>query len=175
MAEYLENLDTAEIMGWFSDNGLILANIIILVINMVLTFRSSDKRIKADLVSKARIDWIQNVRKSASEFISVCFMLDKAHQWSAEKKNTLEIEYKEELSEINKHANLLILYFGPESNKTKKKEQVVHNETIINKIIEIKDSINNNNWREDLIKNLDELTELLRQYLKDEWDTAKKN
>ena len=145
MAEYLENLDTAEIMGWFSDNGLILANIIILVINMVLTFRSSDKRIKADLVSKARIDWIQNVRKSASEFISVCFMLDKAHQWSAEKKNTLEIEYKEELSEINKHANLLILYFGPESNKTKKKEQVVHNETIINKIIEIKDSINNNN------------------------------
>ena len=162
-------------MGWSTDNTLTIINIVVLLLTLYFTYRSSDKKIKADLVSKARIDWIQNVRKSASEFISVCFMLDKAHQWSAEKKNTLEIEYKEELSEINKHANLLILYFGPESNKTKKKEQVVHNETIINKIIEIKDSINNNNWREDFIKNLDELTELLRQYLKDEWDTAKKN
>lgn len=162
-------------MGWSTDNILTIINIFVLLLTLYFTYRSSDKKIKADLVSKARIDWIQNVRKSASEFISACFMFDKMHQSSAEKTNTLDVVSKEELSEINKHANLLILYFGPESDKTKNDDKVVHNETIITKVTEIKDSINKNNWREDLTKNLDELTGLLRQYLKDEWNTAKKN
>ena len=88
-------------------------------------------------------------------------MFDKTHQSSAEKINTLDIVSKQEQSEINKHANLLILYFGPESEGTKNYDKVVHNETIITKVTEIKDSINNNNWRKDLTQNLDELTELL--------------
>lgn len=162
-------------MGWSTDNTLTIINIVVLLLTLYFTYRSSDKKIKADLVSKARIDWIQNVRKSASEFISACFMFDKTHQSSAEKINTLDIVSKQEQSEINKHANLLILYFGPESEGTKNDDKVVHNETIITKVTEIKDSINNNNWRKDLTQNLDELTELLRQYLKDEWVTAKKN
>ena len=162
-------------MGWSTDNMLTIINIIVLLLTLYFTYRSSDKKIKADLVSKARIDWIQNVRKSASEFISACFIFYKVHQWSPEKTGTVDAASKEELSEINKHANLLILYFGPESDKTKNDDKVVHNETIITKVTEIKDSINKNNWREDLTKNLDELTGLLRQYLKDEWNTAKKN
>ena len=97
------------------------------------------------------------------------------HQWSPEKTGTVDAASKEELSEINKHANLLILYFGPESEETKVKTDIIHNESIVDKVIEIKNSINENGWQENLTENLDDLTELLRKYLKDEWDTAKKN
>lgn len=172
MAGFLEDLQS---MGWSTDNILTIINIGVLLLTLYFTNRSSDKKIKADLVSKARIDWIQNVRKSASEFISSCFMFDKMHQWSVEKIGTLGISSNDELREINKHANILILYFGPESEETKKKKNIIHNEKIVNKVIEIRNSINENGWHEKLTENLDDLTELLRVYLKDEWDTAKKN
>ena len=162
-------------MGWSTDNILTIINIFVLLLTLYFTYRSSDKKIKADLVSKARIEWIQNVRKSASEFISACFIFYKVHQWSPEKTGTVDAASKEELSEINKHANLLILYFGPESEETKVKTDIIHNESIVDKVIEIKNSINENGWQENLTENLDDLTELLRKYLKDEWDTAKKN
>ena len=76
-------------MGWSTDNILTIINIFVLLLTLYFTYRSSDKKIKADLVSKARIDWIQNVRKSASEFISACFMFDKTHQSSAEKRTSI--------------------------------------------------------------------------------------
>lgn len=67
-------------------------------------------RIDADLVAKARIEWIQNVRETASRFIADCYTVLNS-------KDVTRIY--EMLGEIKRQASLLCLFFGPENKEEK--------------------------------------------------------
>lgn len=67
-----------------------------------VTKKIADDRITADIESKAIIDWIQNVRKVTSEYIAEFVQII-----DEKKEITASLKFKKEI---------LILYFGPDSN-----------------------------------------------------------
>lgn len=71
----------------------------------------NQKNINASLTAKARIAWIQEVRKTTSELVALYFTL-----LSLEKDTPTLVE----LENIQKKSELLILYFGPEYEIDKK-------------------------------------------------------
>ncbi|MFA2831261.1 hypothetical protein [Bacillus paranthracis] len=74
---------------------------------------------KGNVVAKARIEWIQEVRGKSVEFITVCY--DLFEFITLHKNKELDAEQQKEVSrlknEIRKNGVLLIMYFGPDSNK----------------------------------------------------------
>ena len=123
---------------------------------------------KGNVVSKARIEWIQEVRKKSVDFISICYdliMNIKSNNYSKDKVVDLK-------SQLKKNANLLILYFGPDKNKNENNEFIIYLITLLsNKIV------NENNYYDgkhiiNLEKELSVLMDFLRIYLKAEWKRA---
>lgn len=85
------------------------------------------KNIDANLVANARIEWIQNVRRTTAELISQYFLII----------NTVDEEIlTEALLKTKEKTELLILYFGPDTKKEKniynEKDNSGKNENIVN-------------------------------------------
>ncbi|PFS47340.1 hypothetical protein, partial [Bacillus thuringiensis] len=75
---------------------------------------------KGNVVVKARIEWIQEVREKSVDFISACYNLAefvKTHNDQAILQPEIKKEFNRLKNEIEKNGTLLILYFGPDSNK----------------------------------------------------------
>ncbi|MBV4440506.1 hypothetical protein [Clostridium tyrobutyricum] len=154
--------------------------------------------IRANIELKARINWIQEVRKTSADFISDCFTMikytPKTVLTKPEAKNitptsvTLsfgKLETKESDKQkkskdfydefenirlsVNKSANLILLYFGPDTNGI--------NELVQQNILNILNLMNNseklssiNNKTE--IKWIEKFRKLMNHYLKIEWKRA---
>ncbi len=76
--------------------------------NNKLQEKLNQKNIDADLRAKARIEWIQNVRHTSAELISLYYQLLNSTDKSTLFKAFIESQAK---------AELLILFFGPEVQK----------------------------------------------------------
>ncbi|MEK4650837.1 hypothetical protein [Niallia sp. FSL W8-0954] len=138
---------------------------------------------KGNVVSKARIEWIQEVRKQSVEFISSCYILMnyikllKANGELTEDNHILlskRIQSDESItqykSDIEKSGTLLVLYFGPDSSGNNTFiEYIVH--LITHKLDKFGE------WYDvgqilDLEDSVIVLRDFLRIYLKAEWKRA---
>ncbi|SPT98786.1 Uncharacterised protein [Lysinibacillus capsici] len=141
---------------------------VISIVNAVLTIRSNFK----GNVTKARIEWIQEVRKKSADFIAACYDLFEFLELQSVDK--IDSDSKKEIArlknEVQKNGTLLILYFGPDSSKNN--DFVV---MIIEDLVKILTSRNLWMFRKVIPINtnhLDVLRDFLRLYFKAEWKRA---
>lgn len=123
---------------------------------------------KGNVVATSRIEWIQEVRKKSVDFISACYELIRNVNNS--ENNTSDIKALK--NTIEKNANLLILYFGPDKNDNR------NNDFILFLVSTLRDKLINDNkdYDTERIKDLNSelivLRDFLRIYLKAEWKRA---
>ncbi|EDX70500.1 hypothetical protein BC059799_1152 [Bacillus cereus NVH0597-99] len=142
--------------------------------NLKLQKQMNENNFKGNVVSKARIEWIQEVRKKSVDFMSACYnLLDfiDVHHMNENLDTELQKEFTNLKNEVQKNGVLLILYFGPDSNKNNDLiaflvTSVV--ETLTNKLIlrEDKNIILYSRHKVEILK------EFLRIYFKAEWKRA---
>ena len=88
--------------------------------NLDLQKQINISNFKGNVVSKSRIEWIQEVRKKSVDFISACYDLFEFIELHRDVVK-LDAENEKEVfrlkNEIKKNGTLLILYFGPDSKK----------------------------------------------------------
>lgn len=92
--------------------------LIISIYTLISNRKWNQKKIDADLKSKARIDWIQKVRATTAELISLYYKVLNEKDEALAKAYTAAREKSE----------LLILYFGPESTILTGGREVLFNE-----------------------------------------------
>lgn len=97
----------------------------------------TEKQIDANIVWSARVEWIQNVRKASSEFISACY-----NYMHIVNENPLN-DYSEYLNKIEEKMLLLILYFGPDNTNNQTTTDIFDPKTNSNKNEKIVELINN--------------------------------
>ncbi|KAB2447030.1 hypothetical protein ACQCWD_20760 [Bacillus thuringiensis] len=141
--------------------------------NLDLQEKMNKSNFKGNVVSKARIEWIQEVRKQSVDFMSACYNLFDFITLTIDNIigdiNT-EKEFVRLKNEIEKNGTLLILYFGPDSNK--------NNELIVSVVANILERTKNKNGWYDvrelpaLAYQVDVLRDFLRIYFKVEWKRA---
>lgn len=85
--------------------------------NSKLQEKWNQKNIDASLVASARIEWIQNVRKTTSELIQCYYNILNTSEHS---------KIDEALINSQEKTELLILYFGPENNARKETSNYKH-------------------------------------------------
>ncbi|HDR8143807.1 TPA: hypothetical protein QC063_004078 [Bacillus cereus] len=136
--------------------------------------KMNEDNFKGNVVSKARIEWIQEVRKKSVDFMSACYnLLDfiDVHHMNENLDAELQKEFFNLKNEVQKNGVLLILYFGPDSNK--------NNDLIAFLVTSVADTLTHKLiLRED--KNIilysrhkvEILKEFLRIYFKAEWKRA---
>ena len=78
----------------------------------------NQKNIDANIKAKARIEWIQNVRKASAELISVYYEILRVEDKGVLLNKIIESKEKTEL---------LILYFGPDKQKEEDREPLNKN------------------------------------------------
>ncbi|MDC4241966.1 hypothetical protein NE398_17670 [Clostridium tertium] len=130
----------------------------------------NDENFEGNIVSKARIEWIQEVRKKSVDFIATChdfFRYAKSSNNENDKSKILELK-----SAIEKNATLLILYFGPDRGVDKNNDFIVYLITILSQKIINKDSYYDEEHILDLENQVDVLRDFLRIYFKAEWKRA---
>jgi hypothetical protein len=121
-----------------------------------------------NIVSKSRIEWIQEVRKRSVDFMSSCYELFKHIELKNGEIKTADVEVYS--NEINKNGTLLMLYFGPSSDK--------NNEFMVFMIGNILERVTHMGTYYDVkeIPAMDEhvrvLRDFLRIYIKTEWKRA---
>ena len=95
----------------------------------------NQKKIDADLKARARIEWIQDVRKATSRFITACYCVVKwtDNYFSKYGENYKEEEIQQMFPDIQETGLLLILYFGPDKSG--------NNQIIVNKIDDLLEKI----------------------------------
>ncbi|MEQ6855288.1 hypothetical protein AAHH17_12480 [Lysinibacillus capsici] len=152
-----------------------LAAVITIFINTYIANKTSKANFKANIVAKSRIEWIQEVRKYSADFIASCYDLAELLSIQEYEQNE-DLESEKEIArlmtEVTKNGNLLMLYFGPDSNKT--------NEIIIVIIKGLVDTLTNKKvWESQTLKDptydlnqLMALRDFLRIYFKAEWKRA---
>ncbi|OWT52692.1 hypothetical protein [Bacillus sp. K2I17] len=128
---------------------------------------------KGNVVAKARIEWIQEVRTKSVDFMSASYNLVQFIQSNDDFRN-LDGETEKELNrlkdEVQKNGNLLILYFGPDSNK--------NNDLIVYLVTSIVEPLTTNSQWYTIIDatmladKIMALKDFLRIYLKAEWKRA---
>lgn len=137
--------------------------------NLALQEKMNKINFKGNVVSKARIEWIQEVRKKSVDFMSACYNLFEFVS-SFEVAPAKSEEFLKLKSEVEKHGTLLILYFGPDSNK--------NNELIVTIVANILERTRNKNGWYDVMElpaladQVDVLRDFLRIYFKVEWKRA---
>lgn len=110
-----------EFLNWF--NGIPITNQVALIVagitlfGVVLTILSNvllgHSNIKANVVSKARIEWIQNARDFLSDYISVALEINYIHrQGDSEGFND---KYNQSVTRLNTLRSLLKLNLGPDN------------------------------------------------------------
>lgn len=127
----------------------------------------NEKNFEGNIVSKARIEWIQEVRKKSVDFISACY--DYFRYLKVDNNNSEAIKLK---SIIEKNGTLLMLYFGPSKNDNKNNDMIVF---FITELI-IKITNKAGYYDEDNVLGLDDTVDVLRDFLriyfKAEWMRA---
>ncbi|HDX9508903.1 TPA: hypothetical protein ROY06_002147 [Bacillus cereus] len=137
--------------------------------NLELQEKMNKSNFKGNIVSKARIEWIQEVRKKSVDFMSACYNVFEFLS-SSDVAPTKSEEFLKLKSEVEKHGTLLILYFGPDSNK--------NNELIVSIVANILERTRNKNGWYDVMElpaladQVDVLRDFLRIYFKIEWKRA---
>ena len=121
MEELFSNINIVEII-----------TVIIAIASFVTSILLNKREIDADLISKARIEWIQNVRQVVSKILVIYYdilkIVDSGNNDDLYKIEDLLMSAKEE-------TELLILYFGPDSSTkkfvshTNTNEEILTNET----------------------------------------------
>lgn len=169
--------------------GPFLGGIIGVGISSSVLWITSSRRINADLKAKTRLEWIKEVRELISEIIAL-------HHDLVLEKNQYEIgqttkeEAEEELTKIavetSKKRHLFQLYFSVITyNKNNDKYEENEENTYIRKLIndytkELADFRkvpirNGKTVTDDLTPKLIKFRDYSSDYLKKEWDKAKKN
>ncbi|MBJ8128917.1 hypothetical protein [Bacillus cereus group sp. N3] len=139
------------------------------IINLFNVYRTNKLSFKGNIVAKSRIEWIQEVRKKSVDFMSAChnlFEFIRSHDENLRNKE----EFLKLKHEVEKHGALLILYFGPDSNKNN--DLIV---CIVSTILEQtrnRDGWYNENELPILADKVDVLRDFLRIYFKAEWKRA---
>jgi len=186
------------LMGTFT----LIAAIIAAVASVWSTFtqrKIAKEQINAEVKSKARIEWIQKVRIEAANFITQCTLFEEYSPkikvgdpiikkvdptehgvtiTAAQGPDTVvhsnyeDVISDKDLEEVRRNViqsgNRLILYFGPDTSGDN--DEVI---TYINNIMDIV-KVRKDNWKiKDVQSNSKKLRELLRKYLKKEWNKAK--
>lgn len=162
---------------------------------IVFAWKNNNNSIKANLVSKSRIEWIQEVRKVSVEFLDACYNVTSIISviksgkseniqpqngaiataritFNEEKGRYAEVYNKdkkyliEEQSKVKKFGSLLILYLGPDNSN--------NNEFIVYLIENIVLSISENDkiFEQEKINvedTINDLKNILRVYFKVEW------
>ncbi|MCA9765429.1 MAG: hypothetical protein KC455_03320 [Carnobacterium sp.] len=90
--------------------GISLVSLIFVAVNILVTIYMNNKKIKADLVSKTRINWIQDVRKATAELISAYSELAKTEPNDSD-------EYFNKVVNFQEKNEILILFLGNDSAK----------------------------------------------------------
>ena len=130
------------------------------VLAIIYSWQSNNKNIKANLVSKARIEWIQNVRNETSELIALYYSLFSL----ADLKATQEIIIK-----AKEKSERLILYFGPVSGEIKDSGEISissDNKILITDNVKniLKNEADNHNKNDFVIKYISTMTEYFFEY-----------
>lgn len=128
----------------------------------------SVENFKGNIVSKARIEWIQEVRIKSVDFISAChdfFRYIKTDNY--EESKMLELK-----SEIEKKSILLILYFGPDSDDNRNNDFIVFFITLLSEKILNKEGYYDIKHICQLEDEVVVLKDFLRIYFKAEWKRA---
>ncbi|MBC3901402.1 hypothetical protein GH811_17520 [Acetobacterium malicum] len=163
-----------------SDNIALIVALIALVgvlANSIIGYINTNKSIKADVVSKARIGWIEKERAFLSEYISLSSNMYSYYSiWvrdGGEEEKFLN--YCKEPVRFQNLKNLLLISLGPDDGKDD-----YNNEDFIKIIEELYDITRKNmvsNQRLDGLSKQQsmekELTEFARNYFKNEWKKAK--
>ncbi|AUB62463.1 hypothetical protein CSW12_05175 [Bacillus cereus] len=135
--------------------------------------KMNENNFKGNVITKARIEWIQEVRKKSVDFMSASYNLVQFMQTNddfTKFDDEVEKELKELKDEVQKNGNLLILYFGPDSNK--------NNDLIVYLVTSIFEPLTTHpRWYElidttILADKIMALKDFLRIYLKAEWKRA---
>lgn len=164
------------------------------ILKSIFDFFINKKKIKSEVVSKSRVEWIQEVRKSMGEYFSYGGKLCTIHRklmfakYDLEKGELLK-EFDINYSNLLEKHNILILYFPQLSYKGKKKIKnkehikIIDTMNCVNKSLqelnqEIEDQIKDNSLfeykKDNAINALTKCTFEASQYLKKEWEKAKK-
>lgn len=177
----------------------ILAFIGVLTSSLISTwvnYKSNKKKLNADLIAKSRIEWIQEVRKLTAEFISYSSNSLIIHTKMTQTKDLEEMkklgnEYRENIFHLGEKLNLLELYL-PEKSFDKKTHAESDNKrnikykkklknvrkTVRELINEMTKQQNDEEFKKEKRAKLNKvnrkLTNYSSNYLKIEWETAKK-
>lgn len=116
----------------------------------------NQKKIDADLKARARIEWIQDVRKATSRFITACYCILKIDNYNRE-------EMKEIFPDIQETGLLLILYFGPD--KSGENDKVTKE---INKILKKIEKFIIGDYKSKIFDEIDDLSKEIDQCFDDE-------
>ncbi|XKF73201.1 hypothetical protein LG337_09060 [Staphylococcus pseudoxylosus] len=108
--------------GLFAFIGVMLSSILKIIFDFFINRRT----VKADLVAKSRIEWIQEVRKLTAEFISISMKSFRLHTniinaSTVHQVNVAMTEYSNNYFELTKKYNLLRLYLPEVTYKKDKK------------------------------------------------------
>ncbi|MED2798138.1 hypothetical protein [Bacillus thuringiensis] len=153
--------------------------------NIKLQKEMNISNFKGNVVSKSRIEWIQEVRKLSVAFISSFYNLtnyvnelelDGFFNEATQEKRIGKIKKNQELMKLinalKEKGTLLILYFGPDANKNSNNEFINY---MVRLIMSRADGLGSLNDANDLLKqedNIRSLQDFLRIYFKAEWKRA---
>ena len=195
--EYLNYLEQRPSMiplftGLFAFIGVMLSSILKIIFDFFINRRT----VKADLVAKSRIEWIQEVRKLTAKFISYSNNSLIIHTKMTQTKDLKEMEklgneYRENFFHLGEKLNLLELYLPEKSfdkithAESKNKRNIEYKKKLKNVkktvralINEMTKQQNDEEFKKEKRANLNkvnkELTNYSSNYLKIEWETAKK-
>lgn len=143
------------------------------IISIFNVSRTNNSNFKGN-VAKARIEWIQEVRKKSTDFISACYdVLDfmKSYDKRIPLLQQLDSEGKKEMArlknEVRKNGTLLSLYFGPDSSN--------NNEIIDVMVSNLVERLTDKQMWEKregiryILNDLEAIKDFLRIYFKAEW------
>lgn len=133
--------------------------------------KANKENFEGNIVAKARIEWIQEVRKRSVDFIASCYELI---EYKKQRKQTNE-QIIRLSNKVESNATLLILYFGPDHSKNEDNEFIVFMISVISSIIIDKDGDYDVKRIDRQADNLEVLKDFLRIYFKAEWKRANKD
>lgn len=139
--------------------------------------------IQADVVSKARIDWIQKEREYLSDYMSLASNMQTYFAvWVAEEKRSTNLKTTENFLKYCEHPvkfqnlkNILIMSLGPDSGvgDYNNAKFIALIEAMYTKTEKTADFVVPKTDLSALSEQLKELTEFARNYFKIEWNKAK--
>ena len=175
----------------------IIGSIVGIVIGASLTgiasWMTNSKRINADLKAKTRLEWIREVREITAEIIrdmhTLLILVDKYKEFGSKNNGLTEeeiLQFKVESSaiesEIFKNLNLYKLYFSTITKKgwgyKKQKENIdMHSyaEAVNTQMLNLNAEVLHNRGNLYDPRVITEFRDNTSDYLKREWDKAKKN